>query len=53
MAALQAGVGPGEAAFCAEHYPEVFEAWLREGAAEGGKRQRQALLDGLQKRLGR
>jgi hypothetical protein len=25
---VQAGVDPGGAAWCAEHYPPVFEAWL-------------------------
>ena len=54
MAALQAGVEPGEVARCAREWPEVFQAWL-EGLEEQAERQKtsgqkaqgQELLAGL------
>ena len=59
QAALQAGVGPGEIADCANRYPEVFDAWLNEMADEGVKEKArnhkvrsQELLAGLKARMG-
>jgi hypothetical protein len=60
LAALQAGVGPGEVADCAERYPLVFQAWLdatqkradNDQLAES-KSKSQELLAGLKSMLGR
>ena len=41
MAALQAGVEPGEVARCAREWPEVFQAWL-EALEEQAERDRTA-----------
>lgn len=45
-------MGPGDAAWCAERYPLVFQAWTDALRGEAGGQRKAALMDRLKGKLG-